>query len=137
MKFLDLAGVAWLWNAMKREQTAALTRLTASGGWLYWMTGGCFEAFYTGTAALTIDEADGALYRSALQTLTLPAGITGAGTVAIKHAAVSVAGDAPAFAAPAALAPTGVAWRAVSGAVRNNAEYAVTAHVAGLVTTTG
>lgn len=133
MKFLDLAGVQRLWNAMTQRAANGLVQLQSSGDWMYWTSGSAFEAFYTGTAALTIDEADGALYRSALQTLTLPAGITGAGTVAIKHAEINCAsGSNPCWAALAGTSSTGVAWFAASGTSRSET-CLVTAKIMGTI----
>ena len=134
MKFLDLAGAQRLWNALTQRASAGLVQLQSSGDWVFWTSGSAFEAFYTkADVSLSITTADGGVYRSDLQTLTLPAAITGAGTVAIKHAEINCAGGSNAcWAALAGTSSTGVTWHAASGASRTT-NCLVTAKIMGTI----
>lgn len=134
MKFLDYAGVQRLWNALTQRASEGLVILQTSGDWVYWTSGSAFEAFYTkADVSLAVTTADGGVYRSALQTLTLPTAITGAGTVAIKHAEINCAnGSNACWAALAGTSSTGVTWHAASGASRS-ATCLVTAKIMGTI----
>lgn len=93
------------------------------------------EAFYTkADVSLAVTTADGGVYRSDLRTLTLPAALTGAGTLTIKHAEITCGnGDYPCWATPAGANASGVTWYAVSGASRSGASCLVTAKVMGTI----
>ena len=114
-----------------------LPAVQTDGSWRYRVYGdGTFEAWYSATAqTLTINNASGNVYRSGLQSLTLPAGLTSLGTVTLLHASVTAAhGNYPTWAALAGFGDGRVDYYAMSGGSRSTTgTHLVTCHVCGVV----
>lgn len=97
-----------------------------------------FEAWYKATGqTLTITTTSGNLYRSDLQTMTLPTNFTNAHMATIIDCSVNAAhNNYPVWGLLASIQPSGYAnafrWYAMSGGSRNsNSNYYITAYVFG------
>ena len=117
--------------------TMALPQMQTQGNWQYkvW-NDGTFEAWYSAKGqSLTITAQSGNLYRSELQTLTLPTNLTSGKTVAIKHAQPNVAhNNYPVFGMLASLQTNTFKYYAMSGGSRSNSpNHIVTAYVQGTI----
>ena len=111
---------------------------TKDGDWWYKINpDNTFEAYYSKSGvSLTIQETSGNFYRSALQTLTLPTGITGDYSATPLHASVNTShNNYPCFGTLASVATNQVKYYALSGGSRGaSPNYIVTAHVFGTLT---
>ena len=129
------AGVV-AYNA-KGERIVGTLELKTQGNWQYIVhPTGYFEAWYSATGqSLTITAQSGNLYRSELQTLTLPTNLTSGKTVAIKHAQPNVAhNNYPVFGMLASIQTNAFKYYAMSGGSRSQSpNYIVTAYVYGIV----
>lgn len=109
-----------------------------NGDWRYKINSdNTFEAYYSKSGvSLTIQDTSGNFYRSALQTLTLPAGITSAYDATPLHASVNTShNNYPCFGTLASVATNQVKYYALSGGSGGaSPNYIVTAHVFGTLT---
>lgn len=115
--------------------------LKTSGNWSYKVyADGSFDAWYTATGqSYAIIATSGNLYRSELQTLTLPTALTNLGTnITIKDVTVNVShNNFPTFGMLASISSPSFKYYAMSGGSRpNSPNYTVTAHVFGIGTFT-
>ncbi len=112
--------------------------LVTDGDWRYKINhDNTFEAYYSkSNVSLTIQDTSGNFYRSALQTLTLPTGITSAYDATPLHASVNTShNNYPCFGTLASVATNQVKYYALSGSSRGaSPNYIVTAHVFGTLT---
>lgn len=110
-------------------------QFTTDGDWRYRIySDSTFEAYYyKGGVSLAITDTSGNFYRSPLQTLPLPAGITDTYDATPLHASVNTShNNYPCFGALASVATNQVRYYALSGSSRNTSpNYIVTAHVFG------
>ena len=117
--------------------TMALPQMQTQGNWQYKVyDDGTFEAWYSATGqTLVITAQSGNLYRSELQTLTLPTNMTAGKTVTIKHAQPNVAhNNYPVFGMLASIQTNAFKYYAMSGGSRSTSpNYIVTAYVQGLI----
>lgn len=108
---------------------------TVDGDWRYKINSdNTFEAYYyKNGVSLTIQETSGNFYRSALQTLNLPTGITSVYDATPLHASVNTShNNYPCFGTLASVATNLVRYYALSGGSRGQSpNYIVTAHVFG------
>ena len=110
---------------------------TKDGDWRYKINpDNTFEAYYYKSGvSLTIQDNSGAFYRSALQTLNLPTGITSTYDATPLHASVNTShNNYPCLGTLASMATNQVKYYALSGSSRGaSPNYIVTAHVFGML----
>ena len=108
------------------------------GDWRYRINpDNTFEAYYSKSGvSLTIQDTSGNFYRSALQTLNLPTGITNTYNATPLHASVNTShNNYPCFGTLASVATNQVKYYALSGGSRGaSPNYIVTAHIFGTLT---
>ena len=109
--------------------------IVTSGNWSWReYPNGTFEAWYKVPAfTCAINNASGSLYRSALQTLTLPAGLTNGRTADIIDATVNCGHDSyPAWTCLGkTITNNSITWYALSGGSRGQTNYLLMASVFG------
>lgn len=117
--------------------TLANANMQTEGDWRYKINpDNTFEAYYYKSGVtLTITDQSGNFFRSALQTLALPAGIANNYAATPLHASVNAAhNNYPCFGTLASMATNQVKYYAMSGSSRGQSpNYIVTAHVFGIL----
>lgn len=136
--FLDKIGFTRVWNNIKSYIDNREPAIEVQGNWHYRIyNDNSFEAWY-GASGVTfvINSQSGNLYRSDLQTLTLPTNLTNQGSTEIISFDVGVGhNNYPVFSTIANMSNTEIKYYVMSGSTRNSSpNYKVSAYVYGLIT---
>ena len=118
-------------------QEIAQPGLQSSGNWLYRISGNWFEAVYTETnKSMAVTEGSGNFYRTAAQTLLVPAAIRNNQTLTPKYVSVFLGHSGyPVTTALETIIANGFTWFGVSGSTRNQTGgYYMTAKIEGILT---
>lgn len=136
--FLDKIGFTRVWNNIKSYIDNREPAIEVQGDWHYRIyNDNSFEAWY-GASGVTfvINSQSGNLYKSDLQTLTLPTNLTNQGATEIISFDVGVGhNNYPVFSTIANMSNTEIKYYVMSGSTRNSSpNYKVSAYVYGLIT---
>lgn len=118
------------------EQGSGGASFVQKGSWLYKVyADGIFEAWCTAqNQEYTIDNVDGAVYRSALTSLALPQDIYESGDIEIKYASLNVSNaNYITYGVITDFYSTGINYYVVSNANRPKSNYLLTGYVIGKI----